>query len=130
VYGVRNQQASTPWKTWKHACGWTGITKSCGKKEHVGTKKKRKGGLKIVGANPYKQAHKDAERDFSWDVPESVTDALVEMEYSSIRDNEDGIKHDGCPGNGTFWYKATVGVWKCTGCGKLARCYGGEVRYV
>jgi hypothetical protein len=78
--------------------------------------------------NPYMEDHKDAERAYSGHLPRRITDKMVESEYSHIGPGEDGLKHEDCPADGEFWYKATVGVWKCTGCGKLARCYGGEVR--
>jgi hypothetical protein len=77
--------------------------------------------------NPYMEDHKEAEAVYSRHLPRRVRDAMVEMEYAHLDASEDGLKHEGCPGDGEFWYKATVGAWKCTGCGKLARCYGGEV---
>jgi hypothetical protein len=68
--------------------------------------------------NPFIEQHIQAETVFTGD--RKVAERNVQMEYHG----EPSAVHEGCPDQGTFFYKATIGCWKCTGCGDLARVYG------
>ncbi len=73
--------------------------------------------------NPYQSKHRCDERVFSEHLPASATNQMVDHEYGHLTRREAaGVPHERCEaGLGTFFYKATVGVFKCTACGTLAR---------